>query len=61
MLSKTKEISFSLKIYDLLFECNTGRDPATANALGRAFDNSGRTKSRKRFHVCINQLKKYLK
>lgn len=58
MLSKTKEISFSLKIYDSLFEWNTEKDLAIAKALGRAFDNNSRTKSRKRFHICINQLKK---
>lgn len=58
MLSKTQEISFSLKIYDSLFEWNTGKDLAIAKALGRTFDNNSRTKSRKRFHICINQLKK---
>jgi len=33
MLFKTKGISFSLKIYDLLFECNTERDIAVAMHL----------------------------
>lgn len=58
MLSKTKAISFSLKIYDSLFECNPGRDQAIVKALGRAFDKCNRTKSKKIFHTGTNQLKK---
>lgn len=61
MLFKTKENSFSVKVYDLPLECKSGKDLAIAKALVRALDNSSKMKSRRKFHVFINGLKKYLK